>query len=220
MRLSIFKNLHLGETCVIVCNGPSLNDVDSSKFNGKTVFCLNRGYLKKGLRYDYHVSIDDLIIRQFRDEFSQLNCDKFSGERYAPDVYILRWTPDIPKFSTDITKPIWQGHSVTNVALQIAFYMGFDTTYIVGMDHFISYDNTEKYGGKYKNLGEDKNHFSKDYFSGEAQYNHQNLAKVELGYKMARLTYERYGRKLFNASTVTALSNDIIPRCSIEELSK
>ena len=108
---------------------------------------------------------------------------------------LLKWTPDIPKFSTDIELPIWQGHSVTNVALQIAYYMGFKTVYIVGMDHNIVYNKSKKVGGKYINTGEDPNHFDPNYFVN-VKYNHQSLKTVEKGYKLAYKAFIKDGRDI------------------------
>jgi len=144
---------------------------------------------------------------------------KFTHSLRGENTYKLRWTNDVPKFSPSIAVPIWQGHSVTNVALQVAFYMGLDPVYIIGMDHFIDYSNTERVDrGKFINKGGDPNHFDPNYFSGKVKYNHQNLERVELGYKLAREYYEGSGRKLYNASSKTKLSEDIIPRIDFNSL--
>jgi len=216
-RITEFKQKHKGERGFIACNGPSLNDIDMSKLRGEIVFGLNRGYLKKDLPITYLVTVDDLIENQFREEMESFQCEaKFSHN--LKGAYKLQWTHDRPRFSPSIAVPIWQGHSVTNVALQVAFYMGFKEVYIIGMDHFIDYSATEKVGGKFINRGGDLNHFDPNYFSGEVKYNHQNLERVELGYKLAREYYEGSGRKLYNASTRTRLSEDIIPRINFEDI--
>ncbi|MHA1949602.1 MAG: hypothetical protein ACW99G_07960 [Candidatus Thorarchaeota archaeon] len=212
-----FKGRHRGERGFIACNGPSLNGIDTKRLDGEIVFGLNRGYLKKDLHITYLVTIDDLIENQFREEMENFECEaKFSHS--LRNSYKLYWTHDVPKFSPSIAVPIWQGHSVTNVALQVAFYMGFKEIYIIGMDHFIDYSETEKVGGKFINKGGDLNHFDPNYFAGEVKYNNQNLERVELGYKLAREYYEGSGRKLYNASTKTKLSEDIIPRIDFESI--
>jgi hypothetical protein len=212
-----FKNKHKGKRGFIACNGPSLNDIDMSKLQGEIVFGLNRGYLKKDLPITYLITIDALIENQFRAEMENYQCEaKFSHSLRG--TYKLRWTRDVPRFSPSIAVPIWQGHSVTNVALQVAFYMGLSSVYIIGMDHFIDYSETERVGQKFVNKGGDLNHFDPNYFAGKVQYHHQNLERVELGYKLAREYYEGSGRKLFNASTNTKLSEEIIPRINFEEI--
>lgn len=216
-NLASFSNKHKGKRGFIACNGPSLNDIDVTKLKGEIVFGLNRGYLKRELPITYLVTIDDLVENQFRKEMEAYKCEaKFSNSLRG--AYWLRWTVDIPHFSGNILKPIWQGHSVTNVALQVAYFMGLSPVYIIGMDHFITYSKAEKVDGKFVNTGIDPNHFDPNYFPGGVRYNHQNLERVELGYKLAREAYEKAGRKLYNASTKTALSEKIIPRINFEDI--
>lgn len=214
-----FKNKHKGQRGFIACNGPSLNDIDVTKLQGEIVFGLNRGYLKKDLPITYLVTIDGLIENQFREEMEAYKCEaKFTHSLRGENTYKLLWTNDVPKFSPSIAVPIWQGHSVTNTALQVAYYMGLSPVYIIGMDHFIDYSDTSKVDGKFVNSGEDRNHFDPNYFAGKTQYHHQNLERVELGYKLARQYYEGSGRKLYNASTKTHLSEEIIPRINFEDI--
>lgn len=212
-----FKDIHKGKRGFIACNGPSLNDIDVTKLTGEIVFGLNRGYLKKELPITYLVTIDGLIENQFRQEFESYQCKAKFSHNLRNSIRLL-WTGDVPKFSPDISQPIWQGHSVTNVALQVAYYMGLNPVYIIGMDHFINYANTTRVDGKYLNIDGDPNHFDYNYFVGEVEYHHQNLKRVEQGYSLARQYYEHTNRKLYNASTTTALSDKIIPRVDFEEI--
>lgn len=217
MHIEQFKNKHRGRRGFIACNGPSLNDVDVSKLQGEIVLGLNRGYLKEGLPITYLITIDALIEDQFREEFENFKCvAKFSHS--LKNSFRLKWTADIPKFSPDISRPIWQGHSVTNVALQVAYYMGFGTVYIIGMDHFIDYKKTKKVDGKFVNETLDLNHFDPNYFVGDTQYHYQNLGRVELGYRLAREYYQSQNRKLLNASNKTRLNEDIIPRIEFKNI--
>jgi len=80
------------------------------------------------------------------------------------------------------------------------------------------YGNTKKVGHKYKNVGDDPNHFHPDYFSGKVEYRHQNLERVELGYKLASDYYWSHERQLFNASTHTKLDPEIIPRIEFNDI--
>jgi hypothetical protein len=212
-----FNNIHKERRGFIACNGPSLNNIDVTKLAGEIVFGLNRGYLKEGLPITYLVTIDKLIEDQFRTEFEAYKCKaKFSHSLRNSNR--LWWTGDIPKFSPDISKPIWQGHSVTNVALQIAYYMGLNPVYIIGMDHFIDYSDTEGVSGKFINKKGDPNHFDPNYFAGKVQYHHQNLKRVEQGYSLARQYYEHHDRKLYNASNPTHLDEKIIPKIAFEDI--
>ena len=61
-------------------------------------------------------------------------------------------------------------------------------------------------------------HFDPNYFSGKIKYHHQNLERVELGYRLAKEYYEAHGRKLFNASSKTKLNEDIISRINFNNI--
>jgi hypothetical protein len=221
MHADKFKNKHKDEVGIVVCNGPGLNNINCKEISKHIVFGLNRGYLKEDLKIDYLVTIDDLIEDQFREEFESVKCRaRFSYSLHTLDNVRLHFTPDVPKFTKDISHPLWQGHSVTYVALQVAYHMGCNPVYIVGMDHYIRYDKAIKVDGKYINQAEDLNHFTKDYFDSTTQYNHQNLRRVELAYGLAYKAYKEANRELWNISYPTQLPMDIIPRKYIEEFLK
>jgi hypothetical protein len=216
-----FYNKHKDERAFIICNGPGLNDIDVTKLNDSIVFIMNRGYLlaDRGLNISntYFVSIDELIQSQFKKEMEAVKCRAKFANRIS-GANKMRWTGDIKKFSKDITKPIWQGHSVTNTALQIAYYMGCTPVYIVGMDHYISYKEYDKSTGNYKVLTKDSNHFDSNYYPKGYTFHGQDLGAVEIGYGLATEAYWSSGRELYNASTRTRLDESIMPRIDFDEI--
>lgn len=213
-----FKNIHKNKRAFIVCNGPSLNDMDVNHIKGEIVFGLNRGYLKKDLPITYLVVVNHLVEKQFGSEILKTPC-KAIFSNSLPRTYIMKWTDGLI-FQTDIEKPIWQGHTVTYVAMQIAYYMGCNPLYIIGLDHFYNYENTKKLDEKrgIVSQGYDPNHFHPDYFGKGVRWDPAKLDKSEESYKRARDTYEKAGRKIYNASTKTALSEDILPRVNFNEV--
>jgi len=225
-----FHNIHKNERAFIICNGPGLDNIDVSLLNNDIVFIMNRGYRleKRGLDISrtYFVAIDAVITAQFYDEFREIECKaKFcnrigEGER----IYGFGVGNPLRAFQTDMTKGIRQFHSVTNVALQIAYWMGCDPVYIVGMDHKIDYSTSKKVkvDGKLKWVVQesDKNHFDPDYLPEGTVYSPQDLRMVAFGYMLARETFERDGRTLLNLSTPTHLSPQIMPIGSFEEIMK
>jgi len=217
-----FHNIHKNERAFIICNGPGIKNVDVSLLNDDVVFVLNRGYLlaNRGLDISrtYFVAIDALIISQFYNEFRELECKaKFCNRIGEGDnIYPFQTGRAKREFQTDMTKKIKQFHSVTNVALQIAFYMGCDPVYIVGMDHKINYNTSGKIiideKQKYVVQGDDTNHFDKNYLPKGTAYSPQDLRMVAYGYKQARLAFQSHGRTLLNLSNPTHLNEKIIPR--------
>lgn len=204
-------------TCIIAANGKSLNDYNYDIVNEFPLFILNRGYLKKELKPRWLVVVNDLVIKQFWDEISQVDVDTiFATPIYNhPRLFPLRYTPDIPSFQPDITKPLWQGHTVTYVALQIAYWMGFEKVILIGLDH-----NYPRAKGKPSNQlvvsdSEDIDHFDKNYFGKGVKWHLPNLERSELAYKLARDYYERNGRIIINATPQTKL--DVFPVMTLEE---
>lgn len=192
---------------MIACNGPSLNDIDMRLLGGETVIALNRGYLKRDMPISYLVVVNKNVEQQWGNEIIRVGSNNiFSNSIQGTNL--LRWTPDIPSFQPDITKPMWQGHTVTYVALQIAYYMGFNRVALIGCDHSFPYMSKTL-------VGPDINHFDPNYFPGGSKWDLPNLKMSEVAYKLARGAYSRDGRKIYNCSTFTKL--DVFKRASLKD---
>ena len=199
------KNKHAGETCIIVGNGPSLNDIPLELLEKYPTFGTNRIYLKNDFTPTYYVSVNPLVIEQSIDEINALESEsKFIRAQLADKIegaYPLRnaqaWT-----FSTDPLKYIFEGFTVTYVCMQLAFWMGFETVLLVGVDHYFKVKGRPNEQQTMK--GDDPNHFDPNYFKG-AQWNLPDLESSERAYKIAKRKYEKAGRRIINLTTKTAL---------------
>jgi Protein of unknown function DUF115 len=220
-RLAAFRNRHVGEKCFVIGNGPSLNGMDLSLMQGSVRFGLNKIYLlfeRSGLHVDYHVAVNPLVIRQSAAEFAQLRCPSFLAYSAAVDQPVTAnnfrylFTGGDFRFSGDITLPIHEGYTVTFVALQIAYYMGFREVYLIGVDH--RFQATGAPNQKAHMIGPDPNHFDPNYFKGH-DWNLPDLEASELGYRMAQFAYRRQGREIFDATVGGALN--VFPKISYEE---
>src|SRR3954447_4142667 len=70
-RLDGMRDRHRGERCVIIGNGPSLNETDLALLSGQATFGLNRIYLmydRLGFTPTYHVVVNSLVVEQCADE--------------------------------------------------------------------------------------------------------------------------------------------------------
>lgn len=205
-----FHNIHHGQRCIIACNGPSLNDIDMSLIKNEIVFSLNRGYLKKDLPTTYVVVVNRNVEDQWGNEIRKLPAKAVFSNSLS-GTNLLRWTPDKPTFQRDITQPMWQGHTVTYVALQIAHYMGFSRVGIIGCDH--------NFPHMHKALtGDDINHFDPNYFPKGSKWDLPNLKMSEVAYELARKNYAKDKRQIWNCSAKTNL--DIFSKMSLEEFLK
>lgn len=224
-RLEQFKDIHKGESCFIIGNGPSLNKMDLTLLNGHYLFGLNKIYLlfdRVKLNLSYHVAVNDLVIQQSIDEFKQLDCPSFLS--YIPaldnvhDYKHIYWIETgknygVPfSFCSNLFDPIHEGHTVTYVAMEIAFYMGFNNVFLVGVDH--NFIVQGKPNEQQFLEGEDQNHFDPRYF-GDKQWHLPDLVGSELAYHLAKFHYNRAGRQIFDATVDGKLQ--IFPKISFEQ---
>jgi glycosyltransferase involved in cell wall biosynthesis len=195
MNMNQFKNLHKGKRCFILGNGPSLNDIDLSLLKDEITFGTNRIYLS-GFVPNYYVCVNPLVLKQFEGEIDALDTTKFiSGVNL--DTSLRE-----PVFSSP-EGPIWEGYTVTYVALQLAYYMGFEEVILIGVDHDFGPGGLQGQPNQ-QVTGGDTGHFHPDYFKG-AEWNLPDLQMSEFAYSLARQAYEKAGRRVVNASTRTKL---------------
>ena len=98
MQITDFKNIHKGERCYILGNGPGLADIDLGKLEYPT-FGTNRIYLAD-YTPDYFACCDPLVLEQFRDEIAEVDAPRFIPEEYALDGDVSISTDNhLPSFS-------------------------------------------------------------------------------------------------------------------------
>lgn len=218
-----FRNRYLGEDCFLLANGPSLNAVDLERANKYHLIGLNKVHLlleRAKLDLTFHVAINRLVIEQSWKEFALLDCPSFLSYRPAvscvqesPNVnYFLTEQMAVPRFSRVYDEPIWEGWTVTYAALQLAFFMGFQNVFLVGLDHSFKASgapNEEQAMG-----GADPNHFDPRYFAG-SRWHLPDLEGSEMAYQVALFAFERSGRSIYDATEKGHCR--IFPRISLEE---
>ena len=205
-RLKNFKDKHLGQDCFIIGNGPSLNDMDLRPLKNYHTFGLNKIYLlfdKVELNLSYHVSVNKLVIQQSIDIFKRLPFPTFLSYQAARNligplehVYFI-YTGGPISFNKDLTKRTPEGATVTFVAIQIAFYMGFQRVFLIGVDH--NFKSVGMPNEKQVLNGADLNHFDSDYFRNK-EWQLPDLEASELAYHLAKFYYGRSGRQIFDAT--------------------
>jgi hypothetical protein len=93
---------------------------------------------------------------------------------------------------------IWEGATVTFVALQLAYYMGFKEIYLVGVDHKFT-SNGEPHQ-VITSLENDMNHFSPNYFGPGFRWQLPDLEASEYAYELAKKQFEKNYRKIMDAT--------------------
>jgi len=208
INLKKYKDLHKGQRCFIIANGPSLKKMDLAPLKNEITIGMNRVDLLKdkiGFLPTYFAVVDlDIMHDQFHKEFSKINgpVKFFNWNRrkyYMNDNDILFFKEKyFPHFSTDLTKTVYSGHSVTNICIQIAFFMGFKDVYLVGKDHSYTIKGTP--GKKIKYKGTEKDHFSSKYYKKEEFYRIPDYKGEELAYTLAKETFYKYNRNIYDAT--------------------
>lgn len=210
-RLAELKDVHKGRRAFIIGNGPSLKQTDLSKLRDEITFGMNRIYLafpEWGFTTTYLCVTNDLVVEQFVDDITALPIPKFiawrSHKHFSPQIPITQLPTFVyttytgPRFTGDVRGRVWEGATVTNLALQLAFHMGIEKAILIGVDH-----NFADKGEANKTIvsqGDDQNHFLPNYFGKGVKWQLPDLDTSEIGYTFAREAYRRAGREVVDAT--------------------
>jgi hypothetical protein len=226
-RLAALKDLHKGKRAFVIANGPSLKKTDMSRLRNEYTFGMNRIYLmfpELGFPTTYLSVINDLVVEQTAQELASLSVPKFLAwrtRRHFPRELSVAQLPTFiytsytgPRFSGDVSGRVWEGATVTNVTLQLAYHMGFQQVILIGVDH--NYSVTGKPNATVVSQGDDPNHFSSSYFGKGFRWQLPNLELSEVGYAMARDAYRQTGREILDATIGGKLT--IFPKVDYDSL--
>lgn len=204
--LKDFDNLHEGQSCFIIGNGPSLNKMNLALLKDCTCFGLNKIHMHPDVTkigINYHVAVNPLVIEQSFSDFRSLNCPSFlsynasAGQRVKNSLYKFILTGTNPAFSPNPYSKMDEGSTVTYVALQLAYFMGFSKVFLIGVDH--NFAAPGKPHEKQLLEGADTNHFHPDYFAGQ-EWHLPDLEGSEMAYCLARDYYAQNERHIFDAT--------------------
>ncbi len=216
-----FYNRFQGQRCFIIGNGPSLNHHDLSLLENEYSFGVNSFYYKTretGFRPTFYVVEDSSVMKENVDEIRAYEAPfKFFPTIYrnlhpkTPNTFFFnmnrgfyeKTSPNyaVPRFSTDASRVLYCGQSVTYINLQLAFFMGFTEVYLIGMDFdYVIPESHKRTGDVLLSDTDDMNHFHKDYFGKGKTWKDPKLDRVLMNYRMANLAYSSVGRRIFNAT--------------------
>ena len=149
-KLKQFKDIHKGETCFIIGNGPSLKIVDLTKIHELEIpsFAFNRIFCifdETPWRPTYYISQDINVTYGIEEQFKMLDLkNKFLPVRWKwyegftiPNSYYFKTITsgkDVLGFSKDFAKEVVDASTVAYTAFQLAYYMGFKRIYLIGFD--------------------------------------------------------------------------------------
>ncbi|MBW2725560.1 MAG: hypothetical protein JRE71_14335 [Deltaproteobacteria bacterium] len=216
-RLLDYADRHRGQRCFILGNGPSLAKMDLRPLAGEWTFGLNRIYLlfdqmQMGFEPSYYCAANDLVLDQFASDIAALSMPKFlnwNGRRHFDradeSVLLLRQALGLSDFfGVDLRRPICSGGTVTYLALQVAYYMGFHQVVLIGVDHSFTDKGTPN-RTETRTAELDENHFHPNYFPKGSRWQLPDLPRSEAAYRLAREAFEADGREIIDATAGGAL---------------
>jgi hypothetical protein len=131
-----------------------------------------------------------------------------------PDVIFVRRSR--PRtFSPNVaTNGAWEGATVTYVAMQLAFHLGFQRVILIGVDH--SFATTGTPNSLVTATTSDVNHFDPNYFGPGVRWELPDLKMSEVAYQLAREHFETHGREIVDATVGGKLT--VFPKVNYESV--
>lgn len=206
---AIFERLsrnRASDICIIVGNGPSLNNTDLSEIGGADCFISNYALLdRKLLALSKYLCVTNYLVAEQQSESFNLleNVVKFTPYWLS---YCLLPTPDTcyvrsvghPEFSADFRKNISWRSTVSFFAMQVAFALGYRKALLIGFDH--SYRQSSSVEGDIiSQADDDENHFDARYFKGK-RWQAADTSNMEAMYRLAKTAFEKDGREIVNCT--------------------
>jgi hypothetical protein len=222
-RLRLLQDRYHGGRCFIIGNGPSLKAMDLNPLRSETTFGLNRAYLMfetLGFPTTFLVAVNQLVIEQSGPEIVAAPVEEvflaWAARRVIDDSPrpVLVRSLARPQFSADASRGVWEGATVTFVAMQLAYHFGFRDVILIGVDH--SFVSTGPPHQVVTSSGPDANHFDADYFGPGYRWQLPDLETSEVAYRMARQAFEAGGGSIKDATVGGKL--DVFPKVEYSSL--
>jgi len=213
-RLATLKDCHKGKHCFVIGNGPSLSIQDLNWLKGEITFASNKIYLAFGQtdwRPTYYTVIDGLVAMNCCHVINKLMLTKLlpydlrvvlGGDDSI--VYFVNSGGNLNGFSPNpFLEDLHGGYTVIFTQLQLAYYMGFEEVYLIGMDHTWNLPSGEQRarGKEIIIISEgEQNHFHPNYRLPGEEWSLPKPKLQEEAFRIARTYYEDHGRCIYNAT--------------------
>ncbi len=224
-------NTHLGESCFIIGNGPSLTAEDLTTLHqqGIHTFAVNRIFKifpKTDWRPTYYVSTDPVLIRDTipdveaiptQNTFIPLQNKYYHNIKVKDATYFFRndrREKDQPEgFSLDCSSQVNMRGTVTIACMQLAMHLGYRHIYLLGIDH--NFDKIITENGEVIIDPSVKNYFIEGYDDDVSKEVQHDLGTTTRSYLDVRKFIDKTDVKIYNASRQTNLN--VFERVDFEE---
>lgn len=210
--LESLKDIHKGQRCFVIATGPSLTLDDVEKLKDEVTIGVNsiyRLYDRTEFRPTYYTVLDEEVQKKAEENIGRYKQFSTSGSfmnnlrrikrgdiNYIPLCYQNHWFKlgnnrfDYSKnlkYSTDLLCGFYDKYTITNLAIDLAIYMGCKEIYLIGVDcnwsgpkvHFDESDDTPR-------------------MSHDIAYHTQKAMMV--GYRFMEKETKKRGIHIFNAT--------------------
>lgn len=212
--LQKLKGKFKGQRCFVMGNGPSLNRQNLKQLTSEFTFGANYIYMneeKMGFVPSIVSFSNFLVISQRLEEIVALDSQialpfYLYDEVGAPDnAILLNMQHQTPSFSEDAAAFASTQSTVTYVNLQLAYYLGFDEIYLVGVDNRYVQPERGKEGTVLTQEDDDPNHFTPAYFKG-LKWQKGDVDRIEELYSIAGGAFSARGSKVVDCTDDGALT--------------
>ena len=169
-RIMVYKDKFKGKKAWLIGNGKSVRKEDLELLRDEVTFGFNRihlAYDDMDFRPTYLVSGDQQVINDFGNEIVSNNKHVFFAQDVPCDIKEAIWLRQInmspPLFSLNPEYYVTPGGSSVYVAMQLAYYMGFESLYFYGADFSFDYEITNNPLVTTEKAMGDGNHFIENY---------------------------------------------------------
>lgn len=241
-RMLALRNKFAGERVFVMGNGPSLNKTPLELLENDFVFAVNRISLlfeRISWRPTFFTAFDVRVVPDNRDEFAGLDVPyKFFSARYkklfgeAENHYWYHtkgfYEGFAPAFEpTAIYSGFGGGGTISVMAIELAYFLGFREIYLIGTDVSYTVPETAKQSGPdvfgdgvklelESTKDDDSNHFDPRYFGAGKKWHNPNVREMKIGFGRAAAYLEERGALLRNATVGGELNQ--VERVDFESL--
>jgi hypothetical protein len=197
--------------------------MDLAPLADEFTFGLNRIYLlfdQWGFETTFLVAINRYVIEQFGPQIANTAATKVLNWSYrVPELDGTRTAYLETRVAFAPSGGVLSGYyagagTVTSLGLQLAHFMGFSEVILIGVDH--QYQQGGVPNVAVQSAGEDRSHFSRDYFGRGVTWQLPDLSAMERGYHQCRRLFEASGRTVLDATLDGQLR--VFPKASIDRV--
>ena len=229
-RLRKLRQRYQGRRGFVLGNGPSLLKTDPARLQNEISIASNGIFLlydQTPFRPTFY-TVEDVLVAEDRAAAINRLTDvtkifprdvRHFLQRTGETLYVdfLREYPGFPQFSEDLAQGAYWGGTVTYLNLQLAYHLGLNPIYLIGIDHSYTIpSDVQVEGTRLTSQSDDPNHFHPDYFGRGYRWHDPRVDRMEEGYRAARRFLEARGVKVYNATAGGKL--EVFERVEFESL--